>query len=156
IAILTALPVVLGSILRIPLGYYANVFGARIVFLISFILLLFPVLYISAASTYIDLMIGGLFLGVGGAVCYVAVTSLPKYYSKEELGFVNGIYGAGNIGTAISTFAAPIIATQIGWTLTVKLYLILLIIFAALNFFLGDRKEERVKQPIVRQIKSVY
>lgn len=75
---------------------------------------MFPVFYISEASSYIDLMIGGLFLGVGGAVFSVVVTSLPKYYPKEKHGFVNGIYGAGNIGTAISTFAAPVIATQIG------------------------------------------
>lgn len=33
LAIVTAVPVVLGSILRIPLGYYANIFGARIIFL---------------------------------------------------------------------------------------------------------------------------
>lgn len=156
IAILTAIPVVLGSILRIPLGYYANIIGARLVFFISFILLLFPVFYISEASTYIDLMIGGLFLGIGGAVFSVGVTSLPKYYPKERHGFVNGIYGAGNIGTAISTFAAPIIATQIGWSMTVKLYLILLVIFAALNFIFGDRHEQKLKTPIIQQIKSVY
>ncbi|GLC89024.1 nitrate/nitrite transporter [Lysinibacillus piscis] len=156
IAILTAIPVVLGSILRIPLGYYANIIGARLVFLISFVLLLFPVFYISEASSYIDLVIGGLILGVGGAVFSVGVTSLPKYYPKEKHGFVNGIYGAGNIGTAISTFAAPIIATQIGWSLTIKLYLILLLIFIVLNFILGDRQEVKVKTPIIEQIKGVY
>src|SRR5690625_4544384 len=47
VAIVTAIPVVLGSVLRIPLGYYANVFGARMIFFVSFILLLFPVYYIS-------------------------------------------------------------------------------------------------------------
>lgn len=156
IAILTAIPVILGSILRIPLGYYANIIGARLVFLISFILLLFPVYYISEASSYIDLIIGGLFLGIGGAVFSVGVTSLPKYFAKEKHGLINGIYGVGNIGTAISTFAAPIIATQIGWTLTVKLYLILLLIFAALNFFLGDKTEPKVKTPLLEQIKGVY
>lgn len=156
LAIVTAVPVVLGSILRIPLGYYANVFGARIIFLVSFILLLFPVFYLSEASSFSDLIISGLFLGIGGAVFSVGVTSLPKYYPKEKHGFVNGIYGAGNIGTAISTFAAPLIATQIGWSATVKVYLILLLLFAALNFFLGDRHEPKVKTPIIEQIKSVY
>ena len=82
VAIVTAVPVVLGSILRIPLGYYANVFGARIIFAVSFILLLFPVFYISAASSFTDLIIGGTFLGIGGAVFSVGVTSLPKYYPK--------------------------------------------------------------------------
>lgn len=156
LAILTAIPVILGSILRIPLGYFADLIGARLVFLLSFIALLFPVFYISEASTFTDLIIGGLFLGIGGAVFSVGVTSLPRYYPKEKLGFVNGIYGAGNIGTAVTTFAAPIIANQIGWSLTVKLFLVLLLIFIVLNFFFGDRNETRVKTPIMEQIKGVY
>ncbi|MGQ3480798.1 nitrate/nitrite transporter [Paenibacillus sp. TY11] len=156
LAMVTAIPVVLGSVLRIPLGYYANIFGARIVFLVSFILLLFPVYYISEASTMMDLIIGGLFLGIGGAVFSVGVTSLPKYYPKEKHGFVNGMYGIGNLGTAVTTFSAPIVATQIGWAPTVKLYLILLLVFIVLNFFLGDRHEAKVKTPIMEQIKGVY
>ncbi|WP_348620251.1 nitrate/nitrite transporter [Paenibacillus polymyxa] len=156
LAMVTAIPVVLGSVLRIPLGYYANILGARIVFLVSFILLLFPVYYISEASTMMDLIIGGLFLGIGGAVFSVGVTSLPKYYPKEKHGFVNGMYGIGNLGTAITTFSAPIVATQIGWAPTVKLYLILLLVFIVLNFFLGDRHEAKVKTPIMEQIKGVY
>ncbi|OBA04547.1 nitrate transporter NarT [Paenibacillus polymyxa] len=156
LAMVTAIPVVLGSILRIPLGYYANIFGARIVFLVSFVLLLFPVYYISEASTMMDLIIGGLFLGIGGAVFSVGVTSLPKYYPKERHGFVNGMYGVGNLGTAVTTFSAPIVATQVGWALTVKLYLILLLVFIVLNFFFGDRHETKVKTPIMEQIKGVY
>ena len=156
LAIVTAVPVVLGSILRMPLGYYANVFGARIIFMISFILLLFPVFYISETSSFTGLIIGGTFLGIGGAVFSVGVTSLPKYYPKEKHGLVNGIYGMGNIGTAVSTFAAPVIATQIGWSATVKLYLILLLIFAVLNFIFGDKAEVKSKAPMIEQIKGVY
>lgn len=156
IAIVTAIPVVLGSVLRIPLGYYANVYGARIVFLISFILLLFPVFYISRADSLTDLIIGGTLIGIGGAVFSVGVTSLPKYYPKEKHGLVNGVYGMGNIGTAVTTFAAPVIAVKYGWSATVQYFLILLIVFAALNFFFGDRKEPRMKAPIIEQIKGVY
>lgn len=156
LALLTAIPVVLGSILRIPLGYYANLFGARVIFAASFILLLIPVFYISEASSFMDLAIGGTFLGIGGAVFSVGVTSLPKYYPKEKHGLVNGIYGMGNLGTAITTFSAPVIATQLGWSMTIKLYLVLLLIFTLLNIFLGDRKELKVKTPIIQQIKGVY
>lgn len=156
VAIITAIPVVLGSILRIPLGYYANVYGARMMFFISFIVLLFPVYYISETSTVTGLLIGGTLLGIGGAIFSVGVTSLPKYYPKEKHGLVNGIYGMGNIGTAITTFAAPVLAMKFGWSLTVKMYLILLLVFIAFNFFFGDRKEVKVKAPIVEQIKGVY
>lgn len=156
LAIITAIPVVLGSVLRIPLGYYANIFGARNVFLASFIILLFPVYYLSEATSYMDLIIGGTFLGIGGAVFSVGVTSLPKYYPKEKHGLVNGIYGFGNMGTAISTFAAPVVAVQFGWSTAIKFYLVLLVIFAVINVFLGDRNEPKMKTPIVQQIKGVY
>ncbi|MBU8878024.1 MFS transporter [Bacillus sp. FJAT-29790] len=156
LALVTALPVVLGSILRIPVGYYANQFGARVLFLISFILLLFPVYYISIADSVFDLLLGGLFLGLGGAVFSVGVTCLPKYYPKERHGFVNGIYGAGNLGTAVSAFAAPVVASKFGWSTTVQLYLVVLAIFIAANFFLGDKKETKVKTPLMEQIKGVY
>lgn len=156
LALVTAIPVVLGSILRVPLGFYANQIGARIMFLCSFVLLLFPVYFISTANSLTDLLIGGLFLGVGGAVFSVGVTSLPKYFPKERLGLVNGIYGAGNIGTAISTFAAPMVAEKFGWSTTVQFYLVLLAIFIAANFFIGDRKEPKVKTSLVEQIKGIY
>src|SRR5699024_12884955 len=50
VAIVTAVPVVLCSLLIIPLGYYANVFGARLIFLLIFIVLLFPLYFISIDS----------------------------------------------------------------------------------------------------------
>jgi NNP family nitrate/nitrite transporter-like MFS transporter len=156
LALVTAIPVVLGSILRVPIGYWTNRFGARKLFSISFILLVFPIYYISISNSFIDLLVGGLFLGISGAVFSVGVTSLPKYYPKERHGFVNGIYGVGNVGTAITTFAAPVIATQLGWQTTVQLYLIIVLIVAVINFFLGDKNEPKVVTPLKDQIKSVY
>lgn len=155
-SIVTAIPVILGSLLRIPIGFYADRFGARIIFLVSFLILLIPVFYISVASSFFDLVIGGLLLGVGGAVFSIGVTSLPKYYPKEKHGLVNGIYGVGNIGTAITTFGAPIIAESIGWESTVRLFLIIIIIFSALIFIFGDRKEDRQKKSMMEEVKGVY
>ncbi|MGG0184603.1 nitrate/nitrite transporter [Bacillus rhizoplanae] len=156
ISLVTAVPVILGSILRIPIGYWTNRFGARKLFFISFIILLFPVFYISKATSMLDLIIGGLFAGVGGAVFSVGVTALPKYYPKEKHGFVNGIYGVGNAGTAVTSFLAPVLATSFGWRTTVQMYLILLAAFALLNFLLGDRNEKKVNTPLMEQIKGVY
>ncbi|MFJ8453580.1 nitrate transporter NarK [Bacillus paramycoides] len=156
ISMVTAVPVILGSILRIPIGYWTNRYGARKLFFISFILLLFPVFYISVANSMMDLIIGGLFVGIGGAVFSVGVTSLPKYFPKESHGFVNGIYGVGNAGTAITSFLAPVIATSVGWRTTVQCYLVLLAAFALMNFLLGDRKEKKVNTPLMEQIKGVY
>lgn len=156
VSIVIAIPVILGSILRIPIGFYTDRFGARSLFAISFIILLFPVFYISTATSFIDLVIGGLILGIGGATFSIGVTSLPKYFPKEKHGFINGIYGVGNIGTAVTTFGAPLIAQSIGWISTVRLYLILLTLFVLLNLFLGDKKEQRVKASMTQEIKGVY
>ncbi|MFC9709822.1 MFS transporter [Paenibacillus sp. NPDC056933] len=151
----TAIPVLIGSIARIPIGYWTNRYGARNIFIISFVLLLAPIWWISRATTFGDLVTGGLFLGIGGAVFSVGVTSLPKYYPKERHGFVNGIYGIGNLGTALSAFGAPLIADRLGWSTTVLLYSILLIGMALLNFVLGDKQEARVNAPLMQQLKAV-
>jgi len=156
IALVTAVPVVLGSLMRVLFGYWTNKFGARIIFTLSFILLLFPVFYISIADSLFDLIIGGLILGIGGATFSIGVTSLPKYFQKEKHGFVNGIYGTGNIGTAVTAFAAPALASSIGWVNTVRLFLIPILLFAILNILLGDRKEPRANASITEQIKGVY
>ncbi|RNL38808.1 nitrate/nitrite transporter [Paraeggerthella hongkongensis] len=155
VALVTAIPIVLGSVLRVPFGYCANLFGARAVFLGSFIVLLFPVWFLSEATTYQELLIGGTFLGIAGAVFSVGVTSLPKYYPKDRHGFVNGVYGFGNMGTALTTWLAPVAALALGWRGAVKLYLVLLVAFAVLNFALGDRSEPRVKTPVMQQLRQI-
>lgn len=154
-AIILAIPVILGSILRIPIGYYTNLLGSRLVFLVSFIILLFPVFYLSQAHSTTGLMVAGFFIGLGGAIFSVGVTSIPKYFPKEKHGFANGIYGMGNLGTAVSSFLAPPIAGIIGWQHTVQLYLIVLLIFAVLMFIFGDKEEPKVKIPMIPQTKQV-
>lgn len=151
----TAIPVLFGSVMRVPVGYWTNRYGARKLFAISFVLLLAPVYWISRADSFIDLIIGGFFLGIGGAVFSVGVTSLPKYYPKERHGFINGIYGAGNVGTAATTFGAPVVANHFGWSNTVLFYSVLLIGMAVLNFFAGDRREPVVQVPLIKQIQRV-
>lgn len=152
----TAVPVILGSILRVPIGYWTNRFGARTLFSISFLIMLIPIAIISYANSLFTLLLGGFLLGVGGAIFSVGVTSLPKYYPKEKHGFINGIYGAGNIGTAFTTFSAPILANAFGWRSTIKIFIVLVLVFALLNFLLGDRKEKKVNNPLTEQIKEVY
>src|SRR5699024_4592036 len=72
-SIVTAIPVILGSLLRIPIGFYTDRLGARYMFFISMIILLFPVFYISTASSFTYLVIDGLILGVGAATFSIGV-----------------------------------------------------------------------------------
>lgn len=155
ISVILAIPVILGSALRVPFGYLTNIVGAKWVFFWSFIVLLLPIFLLGQAQSPGMLMLSGFFLGIGGAIFSVGVTSVPKYFSKDKVGLANGIYGVGNIGTAVSSFCAPVLAGAIGWQNTVRSYLIILSIFAILMFFLGDKNEPKVKIPLMAQVKDL-
>lgn len=155
LSIILAIPVILGSILRVQFGYLTNIIGAKWVFFCSFVILLFPIFFLGQAQTPGMLMLSGFFLGVGGAIFSVGVTSVPKYFSKDKVGLANGIYGMGNIGTAVSSFLAPPIAGIIGWQTTVRSYLIIIAIFAILMFIFGDKNEPKVKVPLASQFKKL-
>ena len=155
ISVILAIPVILGSVLRVPFGYLTNIVGAKWVFFWSFIVLLLPIFLLGQAQSPGMLMLSGFFLGIGGAIFSVGVTSVPKYFSKDKVGLANDIYGVGNIGTAVSSFCAPVLAGAIGWQNTVRSYLIILSIFAILMFFLGDKNEPKVKIPLMAQVKDL-
>lgn len=155
ISVILAIPVILGSVLRVPFGYLTNIVGAKWVFFWSFIVLLLPIFLLGQAQSPGMLMLSGFFLGIGGAIFSVGVTSVPKYFSKDKVGLANGIYGVGNIGTAVSSFCAPVLAGAIGWQNIVRSYLIILSIFAILMFLLGDKNEPKVKIPLMAQVKDL-
>ena len=155
LSIILAIPVILGSVLRVPFGYLTNIVGAKWVFFTSFIVLLVPIFLLSQASTPGNLMFAGFFLGVGGAIFSVGVTSIPKYFAKDKVGLANGIYGMGNLGTAVSAFLAPPIAGIIGWQNTVMSYLAIMVVFAIIMFLLGDGNEPKVKVPLVEQSRKL-
>ncbi len=117
--------------------------------------MLFPIFSLSQAQTPGMLMASGFFLGVGGAIFSVGVTSVPKYFPKEKVGLANGIYGMGNIGTAVSSFLAPPIAGIIGWQTTVRSYLIIIALFALIMFIFGDTQERKIKVPLMAQMKTL-
>ena len=77
------IPVILGSILRVPFGYLTNIIGAKWVFFCSFIILLFPIFFLGQAQSPSMLMASG-FLGVGGAIFSVGVTSVLNIFQKTK------------------------------------------------------------------------
>lgn len=101
--------VIFGLFFCILLGYLMNRYGVWLMFMISFILFLFFVFWISIVDFLFDLIVGGFFLGIGGVVFFIGVIFFLKYYLKEKYGVVNGIYGVGNIGIVIIIFVVLVI-----------------------------------------------
>ncbi len=113
-SLLIAIPVLLGSIGRIFAGMAADRFGGRVVFAALLIFSAIPAVAVGFSTSYTQLLIFGLLLGVAGTTFPVGVGFASKWFSKEKQGTALGIYGAGNIGQSIAVFFAPVLALQFG------------------------------------------
>ncbi|WP_433454603.1 MFS transporter [Streptomyces sp. CA-142005] len=103
-SLLVAVPVVVGSLGRIPVGALTDRFGGRVMFPLVSAATIVPVLYLGLAghSSLAELLVGGFFLGVGGTAFAVGVPFVGAWFPPERRGLAIGIFGAGMGGTAIS------------------------------------------------------
>ncbi len=103
-ALVVAVPVVVGSLGRIPVGALTDRYGARVMFpLVSFATIL-PVLYLGLAgtTTYAGLITGGFFLGIGGTAFAVGVPLVGAWFPPHRRGLAIGVFGVGTGGAAVS------------------------------------------------------
>jgi NNP family nitrate/nitrite transporter-like MFS transporter len=113
-AVLIAIPVVLGSLLRIPLGVLTDRFGGRKVFAATLAASAVPAVLLGYAHSYWALVGVGFLLGLSGASFAVGIAFVSGWYGAARQGFALGVYGVGNIGTAVAAFTAPGIYTHWG------------------------------------------
>jgi len=114
-ALLVAVPVLLGSLARLPIGMLADRLGGRSVFSALMLLACIPAFLTPQAQTYNQLLLGGFFLGLAGSSFAVGVGFVSRWFSAEKQGGALGIYGLGNIGQSATVFLGPILAASIGW-----------------------------------------
>ncbi|HEU4725716.1 MAG TPA: MFS transporter [Candidatus Eisenbacteria bacterium] len=111
---LTAVPVVLGSLLRIPVGALTDRLGGRVMFPVVLAVSAIPAAIFGFVDGYAALIVVGFFLGIAGSSFAVGVPFVAGWYAKERQGFALGVYGMGNIGTAVAAFGAPAIVDWLG------------------------------------------
>jgi NNP family nitrate/nitrite transporter-like MFS transporter len=112
VALLVAVPVVVGSLGRIIVGALTDRYGGRVMFPLVSLATIVPILFIAflALDSYALLLVGGFFLGIGGTAFAVGVPFVNAWFPPERRGLAVGVFGAGMGGTAISALT------------TVKLY----------------------------------
>src|SRR6516162_1335026 len=114
--LMVAVPVLGGALLRPVLGPLADHIGAKKTALIGLTLTLVPLLMGWLWSdSYLEVLLVGLLLGVSGASFAAALPLASRWYPPQYQGLVLGIAGAGNVGTALSTFLGPWVASSWGW-----------------------------------------
>jgi len=115
-ALLVAVPVVVGSLGRIPVGALTDRFGGRVMFPLVSLTTIVPVLYLglSGHASLAGLLVGGFFLGIGGTAFAVGVPFVNAWFPPERRGLAIGVFGAGMGGTAISALTTVKLVTAGG------------------------------------------
>lgn len=122
-SLLIAVPVLLGSIGRIPMGILADKFGGRIVFGSLLCFCLIPAVGISMTGSYAALIAWGLLIGFAGTSFSVGVAFASKWFPAKYQGTALGIYGMGNIGQSVAVFGAPaLVAATADWRVPFWIY----------------------------------
>jgi len=120
--ILTAVPVLTGSLIRVPLGMWTDKFGGRIVLFVLMLSTVVPIWLISYATEYWQFLVLGLFVGLAGGSFSVGTPYVARWFDKQHQGLAMGVFGAGNSGAAVNKFVAPVLLVAFGWAIVPKVY----------------------------------
>lgn len=134
-----ATPVLLGSIMRIPMGYLSDRFGGKKMYIILMIFVLIPLFFIPmalASHSFGMLIFLAFLLGMSGTSFAIAISYISVWYPPEKQGLVLGIAGVGNIGNAVAALSLPKISEVQGISAVYYFIMILLVIMIVLFFFL--------------------
>ncbi|OAM30830.1 MFS transporter [Eikenella longinqua] len=141
--ILMAVPVLSGSLIRVPLGIWTDKFGGRIVMFVLMVLSV-PAIFLMAYATHFWHFIAiGLMMGLAGGSFSVGTPYVARWFPKQQQGLAMGIFGAGNAGSAINKFVAPALikysaaagAGAAAWVIVPKVYAAIMAATAVLFWF---------------------
>jgi NNP family nitrate/nitrite transporter-like MFS transporter len=120
--LLTAMPVLTGSLIRVPLGIWTDRFGGRIVMAVLMAVTVPAIWLMAYATAYWHFLVIGLFVGLAGGSFSVGTPYVARWFPKQRQGMAMGVYGAGNSGAAVNKFLAPALLVAFGWTIVPQVY----------------------------------
>jgi len=144
-ALLVAVPVLLGALLRIATGMLADRFGGRAIFSLLMLLVAVPAYLVPMVPSYRMLLYVAFFLGMAGSSFAVGVGFVSRWFPPEKQGGALGIYGLGNIGQSAAVFLGPVLAVVVGWQNIFRGMTALLAIWGVAFFFLARNSPKTVR-----------
>ena len=149
--LLTAIPLLGGSLFRPLMGMLADRIGGRRTGLLGMALTL-TTLFAGwqLAATVTDFFVLGFFLGLAGASFAVALPLASRWYPAEYQGLAMGIAGAGNSGTLMATLFAPRLAERFGWAATFGVAMLPVAVVFVLFAWLAKDSRTRVAPTSLR------
>lgn len=137
VALMVAVPVVVGSLGRIVVGALTDKLGGRVMFPLVSAATIVPILFLAfvALDSYALIVVGGFFLGIGGTSFAVGVPFVNAWFPPRHRGLAVGIFGAGMGGTAISALTTVKLFTNVGPKAPFLLTAAVLAVYAVVAWF---------------------
>jgi len=133
--LLVGTPVLTGSVVRILLGIWTERYGGRLVYTLTMLAAAVATFLLSYATTYMQMLIAGLGVGLAGGSFAVGVAYVSPFFPPEKQGTALGIFGAGNVGAAVTKFAAPFVLIAWGWQAVAEIWALVLAAMAIAFWF---------------------
>ncbi len=113
--LLVGTPILVGSLIRLMLGVWSDQYGGRMVFTFTMLAAAVMTALLTYAYDYPTFLLAALGVGISGGSFSVGVAYVAKWFPRKAQGTALGIFGAGNVGAAVTKFAAPAVMVAWGW-----------------------------------------
>ncbi|MGV1793710.1 MFS transporter [Rhizobium sp. A37_96] len=133
--LLVGIPVLSGSLARVLLGVWTGRYGGRLVYTLTMLGAALATFLLSYAHTYAQMLIAGLGVGLAGGSFAVGIAYVSPFFPPEKQGTALGIFGAGNVGAAVTKFAAPFVLVAWGWQAVAEIWAAVLAVMAVVYWF---------------------
>jgi len=151
---LQGLPVLSGSLVRLLLGVWTDQYGGRRTFPVVMIAGALATYFLTWAETYPQFLLAAFFMGISGGSFAVGTAYVTRFYESGRQGLALGIFGAGNVGAAVTKLAAPPLIIYYGFTWQGVAYIwaaaifvmgVIFLIFAEDDPVVRERREKGLK-----------
>ena len=144
--LLVATPVLTGSLSRIFLGVWTDQIGGKIMLPLQMLVTSISVWLLASVHSYAVFLVAALGLGLAGGSFIIGIAYVSRWFAAEKQGTALGIFGAGNVGAAVTNFAAPYLVLAYGWENTARIYAVVLIAMAVIFYLLAPEDPVRKMQ----------
>lgn len=141
--LLVGTPILTGSLIRLLLGIWADQYGGRVVYVGVMLAAAVATWLLTYAYDYPTFLLAALGVGIAGGSFAVGISYVSRWYGPEKQGTALGIFGAGNVGAAVTKFVAPFIMVAYGWKAVADIWAVALVITAVV-FWLTTRDDPQL------------
>lgn len=158
---LLGIPVLTGSVFRLPLGILTDKFGGKWIFGALLFFCAIPMFLLSYANSFAAFVILSFGYGFAGTGFAVGIANTSVWYPKKNQGTALGIFGAGNAGAALTTLLTPSLLQKLThhgaeiekWRIVPQIYAAVLVVMGIMFIlFTENKKPEQREKTLVEML----